>query len=402
MSSNKLVTQGELKNVIQDLGSLADNLNEHVNASMSKAHGWTGLSAIFQDSGGCLHSGPAGYPNLQRVVRIVVGNQVYYAPAQPSGGIDGFPDPVPPPYTGTASPQQADPSLDLTTGSPTPDALVTSFAAPLNASAASANNTLLAHAGSPPETVHGSLSAQPFTTVSSGGNTVGRQSVIFTYKGAQYRIICDQHLGGPPQVARVLEGFPLISAYVPGGATSYNAALTVWMDSTPSGTGNIKYSAQCTVVGSPPITYQWEYSKDNTTWIPITAIDTTYHTNDGFYFVAFNPSSTRIVYSNGRPNGSSYYAYQGTYPNGSFVHETGASPDAWSLALWQIQSGLSGTITAPSTQSTVIRIGIADGGNGGNGGTTLAYLLRLTLNNTSAGGGISHSNVLQMGSYDDT
>ncbi len=52
MSNKNLVTQGELGSLVDSLTALAENLNEHVNQSLSYAHGWSVVGSTYRDAGG--------------------------------------------------------------------------------------------------------------------------------------------------------------------------------------------------------------------------------------------------------------------------------------------------------------------------------------------------------------
>ena len=56
MSFKTLVTQDELRTTIDSLNALADNLDEHVNQSLSKGHGWNIVNSVYLDSGGNYHT----------------------------------------------------------------------------------------------------------------------------------------------------------------------------------------------------------------------------------------------------------------------------------------------------------------------------------------------------------
>ena len=346
MSLKNLVTQGELAKTIETLGVLAQNLNSHVNDGMSKAHGWTGMSQTYQDSGGCYHSGSSNPGAPQRVVRIVVDGQIFYAPAQPSGGIDGAADPVPNPSSGVVSPQQADPALDLTTGSPTQDSLVTSFAPQLGLVSASANSGLLAHAGSSPEAVHGGLSAQAAPKIDTAGHTVGRSSVCLTVNGVQWCIVCDTDMRGPPQPTR-FSGYPQVIAYRLNGGSFRLSSPGTWFDHAPPGADQSYYVAQVLIQGTPPIAYKWQYSKDNITWTDVNQVGQRYSANKGFTF--------NTIASGYNPGGT-YYVWNGSV----FVTATAPNPTQWIVA------PLAGTITADPSQSTALGISIKNNGSSDN------------------------------------
>lgn len=139
----------------------------------------------------------AGTNLASRVLRLTVGGNVFYFPAQVSGGMDGVADPTIPKFTGIVSPQSADPASDLTVGSPTPAELVTTFAALLNTISTSATDTLMQHAGTPAEGVHGGVTWQTESVATSGGYIMGRRSVNVTISGVQYKLIGDIVLAGP-------------------------------------------------------------------------------------------------------------------------------------------------------------------------------------------------------------
>jgi hypothetical protein len=357
-----LVTQGELRNTVIGLGALADNLNEHTNSSLSKSHGWTGMKQLYQNSAGCIHSGPASAPAQQRIVRVVVGEQIYYAPAQLSAGIDGEPDVVLTSDTGVISPQQADPALDLTVGSPVASCLVTSFASQLNVVAGSADTALLTHAGSPPETAHGGLSAEPHIQIDSAGHVVGRYGVNLIVNGRRWRIVCDRDRRGPPQAARFANPIPQIIDYYTSGGSFTSVSAGRWFDYAPSGAGQATYVAELVVQGTPPLLYQWEYSANLTDWYPVIT-GGFYQVNGGFSFSVL-PSS----------------------------HIAGAN--------W-ITLSPSGTITAEATSTTVLRVAAADGGSSDQTRDP-AYALRLTVDNSAIGGAVVHSEPLILAMKDET
>jgi hypothetical protein len=139
----------------------------------------------------------SGSELVSRVLRLTIAGNVFYIPAQASGGMDGTLDPVIPPFNGIISLQSADPATDLTTGSPTSAELVTTFAAALNAVAGAASDALLQHAGIPAENVHGGLSWQQDSIVTTGGYVVGRRSINLAINGVQYKLVADTNLTGP-------------------------------------------------------------------------------------------------------------------------------------------------------------------------------------------------------------
>jgi hypothetical protein len=278
MSRSNLVTQGEVKDITASLGSLSDNLNDHVNVSMSKSHGWTGIQQVYQDSGGCYHSGPAGPVTLHHEARLTVGGNVFYAPAQKDGGLNQSnplvtdPDITLPVFTGSVSPQQADPALDVTVGSPAPSVLTTSFSVEQNVVASNANAILTDHAGSPAETSHGGLSWNDRTVHDSAGHVVGRKGVNLVIGGARWTIVSDSNGGGPPQIPNLTSLCPLVTVTGGGASNSIDPVnckiFSVWQDANPLA----QFTAELEVGGTPPISFEWQYSLDGYAWQSVTAM----------------------------------------------------------------------------------------------------------------------------------
>jgi hypothetical protein len=361
MSQKQLVTQGEVKNTISGLDALANNLNDHVNASMSKSHGWTGMDQEYFDSGGCWHTDTPG-----RVLRIVVGDQIYYAPAQLSGGLDGYPDPVLPPYTGIISPQQADPTLDLTVGSPAIASLVTEFAGELNVVAGASDTTLLSHAGTEPERVHGALSGMLRYTRDNAGarHIVGRRVVNLTIAGVKWSIVCDYEPLGPTQPTRFVNTCPQIIAKI-GESNLSDQGNCYWKDEAGDGDSMNDYVAELEVVGTPPIQYKWQYCTNATTpiWTDVVS-GGTYSVNNGFSFTV--------------------------------LADAAHAGDEWIVGL------PSGATTVNPPASTKLRIAISHGGSNANG-TNFGYGIRMVADNSAIpDGSIIYSDMLSMAMIDHT
>jgi len=144
---------------------------------------------------GTSSTGGTGLPS--RVIRLDIDGNVFYVPAQASGGLDGTSDSPIPSFTGIVSPQSADPADDLTTGSPTSAELVTTFAAQLDPISQSAIDALLQHAGAAAQGVHGGLTWQPDSIFSSAAYLVGRRSINILVNGVAYKIVADTNINGP-------------------------------------------------------------------------------------------------------------------------------------------------------------------------------------------------------------
>jgi len=362
MSQKPIVTQGELKNTISGLDALANNLNDHVNSSMSKSHGWTGMDHQFFDSGGCCHTNTPG-----RVLRIAMGNQIYYAPAQLSGGIDGHSDPVLPPYTGIISPQNSDPALDLTVGSPTVASLATEFAGSLNIIAGASDTTLLTHAGIAPESVHSGLAGITRYTRDSAAHIVGRRGVIIVIGGSPYLIVCDHVATGPTQPTRFTNTCPQI---LPTSIISHGSSLTYqqtcyWKDET-NDDPMCDFVVEMLVQGTPPILWKYQYCTN-----------------------AANPTWTNL-------GGSGIYGVNNGFQIEVLQDGAHAGDD------WIIGDNPSGTTSASPPAVTPIRLGIRHHQSNKNG-TNFAYGIRVIADNSAVDdGAVIASDMLSMAMVDHT
>ncbi len=124
-----------------------------------------------------------------RILRITIGSEEFFVPAQLSGGIDGKPDAVIPTTSGAASTATADPASNILVGSPTECALVTTFAADVTSITEVTNAQLFEHAGDIPENVHSGLSWQADTVTTSAGYIVGHRTINIVLNGVAYKIV---------------------------------------------------------------------------------------------------------------------------------------------------------------------------------------------------------------------
>lgn len=152
-------------------------------------------SAFRAEVSGTASNSGSGLPS--RVVRLTIDGNVFYIPAQVSGGIDGTSDPEIPEFTGIVSPQSADPATDLTVGSPAESRLVTHFSDVLDSVSNAASQTLSDHAGTPAESVHGGLTWQPDSIFTTAAYLVGRRTINIHINGVSYKIVADTNPNGP-------------------------------------------------------------------------------------------------------------------------------------------------------------------------------------------------------------
>jgi hypothetical protein len=132
-----------------------------------------------------------------RVVRLDIDGNVFYTPAQASGGLDGETDPAIPSFTGIVSPQSADPADDLTVGSPASAELVTAFGLTLDPISQAAIDALLQHAGASAQGTHGGLTWQVENVFTTAAYLVGRRTINVLIGGVPYKIVADTNPNGP-------------------------------------------------------------------------------------------------------------------------------------------------------------------------------------------------------------
>ncbi len=238
----EIVTQSETAGIANKLTAMSSNLEEHVNQSLSKAHGINVLDVPYSDSGGDVMG--------QRSLRITVGNSVVYAPA-----LTASPDPGPA-STSSGSVSATDGSDDTTVGVPNATAVVTRFAAPIEDAIDAVISTLGFHAGQAAESVHGDITEISNVILDNRGHKVGRKAIVLKVNGVTYAIPTDVLLGGPPQIPRLSPGCPYFTGtHDSGGGT--HCALE---ETSSDGNGGIyDFSMQC-LSGTGPIAYNWQFS----------------------------------------------------------------------------------------------------------------------------------------------
>jgi len=216
-------------------------------------------------------------------MRIVIGSQVFFVPCQLSGGMDGHPDAIIPVNTGIVSPQSADPALDLTVGSPTVTALTTAFTDLLNAISAHSSALLFAHAGTPPESVHGGLTAQSETTYDSVAHLVAHFTINILVNGIAYKLIANKKPTGITQQPTLIgTPIPYVIVSQTHDGDFFQVNSYTWKDQNPNGWhGAADYVIQIAVQGTAPMSYHWQFSTDLTHWTNITD-ETTYAGMPGF------------------------------------------------------------------------------------------------------------------------
>lgn len=247
-SEKNLVTKARLSEIKTAEGDLVENLFQHANASLSKAHGIVIYNlphpfldangndiSIYQDS----HGDRVGY----YFMRLTYNNVNYYAPLEDSvlEGKD--------PTTGISP----DTNVFVPTVIPQGTAWVTDFTPEDEADLIYTNDSvLLPHTKLSHWETHsgGIYQILPQITVDSAGHRIGNYVARILVDGVELLIPCDPRIGGPVQPVRV--PFPAINT-LQGTNSNYAA-----MGRDDSQFGHFWWSAA--TGGTLPTTFTWQYN----------------------------------------------------------------------------------------------------------------------------------------------
>jgi hypothetical protein len=245
MPDRNIVTQVGIEALKFALAEIAENLNAHINASLSKAHGVNIVAGFIDDDGNdrTTYQDSNGDIIGNYFLRFAINNVIYFAPA-----------------VVTALPGQDETSGAVNT-SPEGEfegqggsAWVTDYTSD-QVSQANAINTdvLILHTRQPHASTHGSMTAVLQSTFSNLGHTVGTHVVQLKIANNVYTIPCSTRLGGPLQAPRI------------GGILS-NATVNI-----PEGKPNT-CDVPVTVPflgGTKPVAYHWQFNNTGV-WTDIT------------------------------------------------------------------------------------------------------------------------------------
>lgn len=231
MAQNSVITQSALNDIKLVLNDIAANLSQHINDSLSLAHGINLLpGAVYTNSNGDIIG--------NYVVIFYIGNTIYYAPANLTSLVGQ-------PFTNGAI--QVNVANPQAVGGA---AWVTDFTSQALAAAETTDNDILIpHTQSGHWEVHGGMSVQSKNTYDAQGHLVGRYVIRFQFNNQVYEIPCDTSLSGAPQVLKV----SLSTTYL-----YYPNNLGNFQTQHPSG-----YPALATAAGGiAPYTFEWHYRED--------------------------------------------------------------------------------------------------------------------------------------------
>lgn len=259
MSERTIMTQAGLERARFNTQQVGENLNEHVNASLSKAHAINIVDGYVDADGNdrTTYQNSAGDIVGVKQLRFNVGGALYYAPCNPT--LDaGQPD-----STGQVDPAGSAAELAAVGGS----AWVTDTVTEVTTDAESVNTGfLLPHTLKKHEEVHGNFSVVVENTNDSAGNQVGTHKVRFVLGGIRYAVPAVTRIGGPPQPPRNVQALPSATGITYQHPYNFNTPVTA------------SYSG-----GTAPVTWQWQIfsSTPSVGWISLVPQPGTYDANPG-------------------------------------------------------------------------------------------------------------------------
>jgi hypothetical protein len=240
MAQKNIITQTSLNDIKLVLNDTAANLTQHVNDSLSLAHGinlWPGfVDADGNDFTKFRNSNGDVVGNY--IVTFYVNGVIYYAPAnitnlQPQ-----------PPSSGTIR------LASENVASVASGAWVTDFTSlALQAADATQTSVLLPHTRLGHWEAHGGMTVANRNTFDTNGNLVARFVVRFQFDGQIYEVPCETSITGVPQPVKSTLSINYL--YFPSSAGSFTSQHPSGFPITATASG-----------GTAPYTFGWYYRED--------------------------------------------------------------------------------------------------------------------------------------------
>jgi len=231
MAQQTVITQSALNDIKLVLNDVAASLSQHINDSLSLAHGINILPGpVYTNSNGDVIG--------TYVVTFLVNGVIYYAPATPTV-LTGQP------FTNGA----------IQVSNPNPQtvgmaAWITDFTAPaLAAAEATRDDVLIPHTQLGHWEAHGGMMVLPRNNYDSNGNLFARYVVRFSFNGNLYEVPCDTSFSGAPQPLKVTMSTTYL--YFPSNLGSFTTQH-------PSGFPILATASG----GNAPYTFEWHYRDD--------------------------------------------------------------------------------------------------------------------------------------------
>lgn len=300
MSQRAIVTQAELAGFKAAVNLVAENLNTHINQSVSKAHGIAAVDGFVDGDGNdrTVYRNSNGDAIGTTCVRFVISGVPYYAPGAPTI-LEGQPA-----STGSLD---SNPDIVAAVSAPSRSSLVTEYGVITSQQAINVNSLLLEHARLNHDQAHsfgGTMRVIPKLTHDSAGYVVGRYAIKFVVGGTEYEIPCDTRLGGPEQTPRV--------QIVPSAKQVNNTDPPYNVTCNPTILG-----------GTLPIVFSWEYY-DNGSWteLPLDTLTNVPFVGNFANSVAtqfMDASTGQVKFISGAPGGDSldHVRIRATVTNGA-------------------------------------------------------------------------------------
>lgn len=283
MADRNIVTQVGIEDLKFALAEIAENLDSHINASLSKAHGINLITGYVDAYGNDLTTYRDSNGDLvaSYFIRFTIDGVVYYAPASFTT-LDGQP----------ATNGSVDTSPDTDTSPESGSSWVTDYTSDQVAQAESINNDVLVeHTRRPHWDAHGGLTVLTQDSFSNLGHKVGTHIIQMRVGGTVYNIPCSTRLGGPVQLPR---GVSILASYY----DKYDHPRDVNLSVPTTVTG-----------GTLPFTYQWQIFS-NAGWVDITPNPVTQSVSDGSKSVNIRwtsyDSGTMVVVESNPGNGATH------------------------------------------------------------------------------------------------
>jgi hypothetical protein len=245
MADRNIVTQVGIEDLKFALAEIAENLDTHINASLSKAHGINILTGYIDANGNDLTTYQDSNGDIigNYFLRFVVANVIYFAPAIVTS-LAGQP------ATSGVVNTSPDGEFDGQGGS----AWITDYTSDQVQQAEAINqDVLIPHTRQPHESTHGSMTVVLQNTFSSLGHTIGTHVIQIKFSNSLYTIPCTTRFGGPDQGPRI-SGIPtnLSVEIASGDSNDCNVPITVVFNG-----------------GTKPVAYHWQFNNTGV-WTDIT------------------------------------------------------------------------------------------------------------------------------------
>jgi hypothetical protein len=231
MAKTNIITQSALNDIKLTLNDIAANLSQHINDSMSLAHGIN----IFPNA---TYSNTNGDLIGNYVVTFLVNGVIYYAPATLTA-LTGQPFTNGSIQVNIANPQTVGRATWITDFTP----------AALAAAENTRDEVLVPHTQLGHWEAHGGMTAVPRNSYDTNGHLYARNILRFSFNGQLYEIPCDTSMTGVPQPLKVTLSTTYL--YWPLSLGSFSAQHPTGYPVLATASG-----------GTGPYTFDWRYRDD--------------------------------------------------------------------------------------------------------------------------------------------